>query len=304
MITAQMLQHNRTRHRPWALGSTNMSEARGQFEELRGCAMMEMQNAVMVVAHPDDEILWFSSILRQCKRVLVCFGASATSTESWDDGRAVMMDTYPLSKVRFLRLRQSDAFEASNWNKPREADCGLQLPRRKCPLYEKNAEELLQLLAVELRHERVVVTHNPWGEYGNEEHVQVFRVLTELKEKIGFDLYVDGYVSDRSAKLMSRSAHALEGNPLVYKTNRALAHALRNQYLKNDCWTWMVDYVWPSHESFYRVAAGASGDEAGIPVSIPLNYITYNFNRSPIRKIVSKTLPASVKLRMKRVGHV
>ena len=35
--------------------------------------MVQVQDAVMVVAHPDDEILWFSSILNQCKSVLVCF---------------------------------------------------------------------------------------------------------------------------------------------------------------------------------------------------------------------------------------
>ena len=136
----------------------------------------------MVFAHPDDEILWFSSILHQCRSVLVCFGPSATSKESWDGGRAVLMETYPLTKVRFLKVRQSDAFLAANWNKPKEADSGLQL-RRRSSLYEKNAEKLLPILEAELKYETLVFTHNPWGEYGNEEYVQVFRVLDEIKRK-------------------------------------------------------------------------------------------------------------------------
>jgi hypothetical protein len=273
------------------------------FPKLRGHAMVQIQNAVMVVAHPDDEILWFSSILHQCKSVLVCFGPSATSKESWDGGRAALMEMYPLAKVRFLKLRQSDAFLAANWNKPKEADSGMQL-RRRSSLYEKNAEKLLRILKVELNHESLVFTHNPWGEYGNEEHVQVFRVLSELKEELGFDLFVTSYVSEKSAKLMSRHAHTLEGNPLACQTNRMVAHKLKNLYLENNCWTWMADYEWPEYESFYRVMQPNERIELRSSASLPLNYITYNFNRSPIRKIASKTLPTSVKSHIKRAYNV
>lgn len=294
MFTAEMLQHRRS-----LLGARPRNVA-----DISGDEFPRMPDAVMVVAHPDDEILWFSSVLRQCKRVVVCFGASATSTETWDDGRAVMMDTYPLRKVQFLRVRQSDAFEASNWNKPMEDDSGLRLSRRPSPSYEKNAAELRRILAVELSGESLVFTHNPWGEYGNEEHVQVFRVLTALKDELGFDLYVDSYVSDRSAKLMCKSARSLEGNPLVCQTNRTLAHTLRNQYLKNNCWTWMTDYEWPAYESFYHVATAVDGAESGIPAGYPLNYLTYSFKRGPIRTIAGKALPPSVKSRIKRVCHV
>lgn len=265
--------------------------------------MVQIQNAVMVVAHPDDEILWFSSILNQCKSVLVCFGPSATSKESWDGGRAVLMETYPLTKVRFLKLRQSDAFEAANWNKPKDAESGLQL-RRRSSLYEENAEKLRSILEVELKHEKLVFTHNPWGEYGNEEHVQVFRVLTGLQERLGFDLFVTSYVSDRSVKLMSRYVHSLEGNLLMRETNRMLAHRLKNLYVENNCWTWTADYEWPEYESFYRVSQPNERIEPKTSASFPLNYIAYNFDQSLIRKIASKTLPASVKSHIKRAYKV
>ena len=72
------------------------------------------------------------------------------------------METYPLTKVRFLKLRQSDAFEAANWNKPKETDSGLQL-RRRSSLYETNAEKLLRILEVELKHESVSFYTQPVG---------------------------------------------------------------------------------------------------------------------------------------------
>jgi len=267
--------------------------------------MIEIQNAVMVVAHPDDEILWFSSILNQCKSVLVCFGPSATSKQSWDSGRAVLMETYPLTKVRFLKLRESDAFEAANWNKPKETDSGLQLRRgRTSSLYEGNAEKLLRILEVELKHESLIFTHNPWGEYGHEEHVQVFRILTELQEKIGFDLFVNSYVSDRTVKLMSKYMHSLEGNPLVSETDKVLAHRLKNLYLENNCWTWMDDHEWPGHESFYRVTQPNEKVKLEKTASVLLNYITYNLNQSTLRKIASNILPTSVKSHIKQAYNV
>ncbi|WP_445166915.1 PIG-L family deacetylase [Mycolicibacterium sp. Dal123E01] len=262
-----------------------------------------MQNAVMVVAHPDDEILWFSSILNQCKGVIVCFGPSVNSRETWDEGRAALIKEYPLAKVRFLNLRQSDAFEAANWNKPKESASGLRVRRGANSRYAKNAEELLRLLEVELQNESVVFTHNPWGEYGHEEHVQVFRILARLQQTIDFDLYVNGYVGNRSIKLMPKCLHLLQSDPFVRKTDTALASQLKDAYVENDCWTWSADYEWPEHEIFYR-AGQADEPKSRTTASMPLSYITRSLSRRPINKKVRKALPTSVKSYLKRALRI
>ncbi|AEV71898.1 GlcNAc-PI de-N-acetylase [Mycolicibacterium rhodesiae NBB3] len=254
---------------------------------------MDVQNAILVAAHPDDEILWFSSIFDLCKSVIVCYGASASSKESWDVGRAQLMDTYPHGKVRFLKVRQSGGFDAANWYRPEEAESGLRLRGRVSAVYERNAEDLFRILISNLAPESVVITHNPWGEYGHEEHVQVFRVLQRLQERIGFDLFVDGYVSDRSAKLMKRSLHLLEGAPIVRETDRGLAHQLKNLYIEHDCWTFHDDFEWPEFEVFYRVRQ-PDGPVQKASVSVPLNLISRSFYVSPIKKLAKKLLPTSV----------
>ena len=251
--------------------------------------MVHFHDAVLVVAHPDDEILWFSSILDHCKRVLVCFGPSATSAESWDAGRAAVMESYPLAKAKFLKLRQSNAFEGANWNRPREADSGLHLRRRRARgPYQRNARELRRILEEELNQENLVITHNPWGEYGNEEHVQVFRILMALQQELGFELFVDSYVSNRSVTLMARCEHSLQGNPVVRETDTAMAHRLKKLYLENGCWTWLDDYEWPEYESFYSVARPGGATGPATTASVPLNYITFTFNQSRLRKLASK----------------
>jgi hypothetical protein len=254
--------------------------------------MTNIGEATLVVAHPDDEILWFSSILQHCKSVMVCFGPSATSAESWDPGRSVLMNSYPLGKVRFLKLRQSDAFESADWSRAKETGSGLQL-RRTSPLYENNAARLMRMLEMELPGETVVITHNPWGEYGNEEHVQVYRVLSILRERLGFELLVNSYVSNRSMNLMSRYRYSLAADTVMRETDRALAHRLKDRYLANDCWTWMPDYEWPEYESLYRVTR--DGRQPGTTASPPLNYLHHDFHQSPIRKLASRAVPAPLR---------
>ena len=67
-----------------------------------------------------------------------------------------------------------------------------------------------------------------------------------------------------------------------------LVQRLKNLYLENNCWTFLDDYEWPEYECFYRVIQPHEGIGPRNPASFPLNYITYNFNRSPIRKVASK----------------
>ena len=37
---------------------------------------------LIVVAHPDDEILWASSIIKNAKKVIICFGKTSSLTIS------------------------------------------------------------------------------------------------------------------------------------------------------------------------------------------------------------------------------
>ena len=103
---------------------------------------------------------------------------------------------------------------------------------------------------------------------------------------------------------MSRCLHLLENNSLAREINRMLAERLKNLYLENNCWTWTADYEWPEYESFYRVIQPIDKHEQRTSASLPLNYITRNFIRSPIKKMAKKALPASVKSYIKRTYNV
>ena len=38
---------------------------------------MNLENFTIVLAHPDDEVIFASSILKTAKKIIICFGESA-----------------------------------------------------------------------------------------------------------------------------------------------------------------------------------------------------------------------------------
>ena len=204
--------------------------------------------STLVVAHPDDEVLWFSSVAARAAKVVMCFfGGSGLAHQ-----RRLAIRDHPLGSIVPLGLQQSGAYVRSDWKRPVETDVGLNIVHddrvRRC--YEENFHALIKLLGPELRDSKEVFTHNPWGEYGHEEHVQVYRAIRTLQDLFGFDLWVNNYCSIRSLSLLQEY---LCGQYARYETNSIdslFAERAKNVYLRHGAWTWPEDYEWFRDESF------------------------------------------------------
>jgi LmbE family N-acetylglucosaminyl deacetylase len=271
--------------------------------------MVSLGDAVIVVAHPDDEILWFSSIAKKCKKIIFCFGPSARSNQPWDPGRAELIANYPLTNAQFLNIAESDAYMTGLWTHPRETEDGLQL-RYPNARYSQNSTKLERELTAAIKHEKLVFTHNPWGEYGNEEHVQVYRILERIRRTGNFDLYVDSHVSNRSIALMLQRAGTLE-SPMILGTERAFALAIKQTYLRRNCWTWPESHEWPEYEAFYKVRANLNATvqrPMNCSTTPPLNYIyEERFNRSLVAQFLAQKFPQPAKSiinRMRLMGSL
>lgn len=216
------------------------------------------ERTTLVMAHPDDEVLWASSVLSRLERVVLCF-EEVPSQPGWSRGRRRSMAEYPLPFLTQLRLMESEVFDCADWPEPVETATGLLVkrPRQAMPGYSasrylENHRTLLDALRPLLNGSACVLTHSPWGEYGHEEHVQVFRAVADLQLELGFDLWIPGYVSEKSYGLMLRHLPRLHMNPVSYPTDPALVREIRMLYSRSGCWTWYEDYVWPEQEHFYR----------------------------------------------------
>lgn len=223
-----------------------------------------LEKSVIVAAHPDDEVLWFSSILGKVNDIIVCFVNTESSPE-WTAGRKKSLTAHPMKNLSILGIDQSEVFNGGDWNNPVIAEYGMEIVDKKVidrsEKYKRNYERLRQQLEKRLKGCLNVFTHNPWGEYGHEEHIQVYRAVKSLQGELKFTVWYSNYVSNKSFKLMLRHVDRFHFEYASFETNRALAREIRDIYKKNKCWTWYDHWEWYKQESFVHERDFEPGDK-------------------------------------------
>jgi hypothetical protein len=266
-----------------------------------------LRNSVIVGAHPDDELLWFNSILRDVDAVIVVFRDFWAQPEIGAK-RAAALAEYPRGNVTCLDIGEAGAYGCADWSQPVLTDHGIALgleanrrevtrlarlsfsrvaPADRVPVgragvaraYEANFFAIYRSLKERLTAEMNVFTHNPWGEYGHEEHIQVFRVLQKLREEIGFRLWMSNYCTDRAMPLAMRYFESCPGGYIRLPTDKAFADQVAAVYKQHDCWTWADDWAWFDEECFMEAPRAHSDSEPHRHL-FPLNFFTIDGQRS------------------------
>ena len=250
--------------------------------------------SILVVAHPDDEVLWFSSILERIEHVVFCFMA-VRSTPGFERRRHEVLSSYPPEHVTSLGLDESEVLNGADWRDPVATDFGLKvavseysLPGFSESRYRHNYSKLVTALEHKLAGYKNVFTHNPWGEYGNEEHVQVYRAVSALQVRMGFRLWFSNYCSNKTGNMMAQYVPKLVSNHATFATNKTLARKIKAIYQQNNCWTWNDDYEWPNRETFLTYDLGGVIDGKKYHV-FPVNMISIDLpkeyeHRSRLRR--------------------
>jgi LmbE family N-acetylglucosaminyl deacetylase len=213
----------------------------------------DLGRACVVVAHPDDEALWFSSLLGRVGQVLLCFEACDEYPEL-APGRQAVLDAYPLPGVRSLRLPEPCSVHLVDWSRAEPDAYGVALnlvaaddPRRE--RYRQSFAALRTALAPQLRGFASVFTHNAWGEYGHPDHIQVLRAVESLQPELGFRLFSSGYVAHRTMPLAARALPRI-ARWFELPTRPELVAPLEALYRAHGCWTWPTDYQRFATETF------------------------------------------------------
>lgn len=234
-----------------------------------------LADAALVVAHPDDEVLWFGSILPHVGRVIVAF-RDCDSLPGIGARRAAALAELPYRDLRCLGLAEAVSLGLADWAHPTPNEFGIALDRAAedsaaARRYRENFAALRGRLRRELAGRNCVFTHNPWGEYGHEDHVQMFRVVDALRAELGFGLWVSTYCSTRSEALARRYS-GIGGSGLVRRAvDRAFVRRIAGIYRKHDCWTWHADWDGTAEECFAALPPGNSA----MPSETPPLALTY-----------------------------
>lgn len=206
-------------------------------------------NAILVVAHPDDEVLWFASVVLQVARVIVAF-RDLDSQPGLGERRAAALARLPYRDLVALAIPEAGSFRRAAWDAVEPTPCGLAIAdaavRRR---YEANFAALRTALRELLPGGSTVFTHNPWGEYGHEDHVQVHRAVASRCAARRLDVWTPAYCSARTLPFARRHAPSGVAGADI---DRGAAQALAQIYRDCGCWTWKAGWQWRSHEPFLR----------------------------------------------------
>ncbi len=251
----------------------------------------------LILAHPDDEVIFANSILKRVHKTIICY-QDIPNENLISKGRHQAAQNYPLTNFLQLGLVQSRfSYKTINWKNPSETKFGLKGYLNKND-YEKNYKLLFDKLSKILTKDSVVITHNPWGEYGHPEHIQVNRVISELSLKKNFEFFVTGFVSTSTLDYARLLINRLGSEFIKYETDFELYQSIKKLYSENGCWTWFNQSIQNKHEIFYKQINNDTNDkQSKIKINqIPLYIINdgNSFTRNLIH-IIKIFLPRSIK---------
>ena len=266
----------------------------------------QLSKATLIVCHPDDENLWFSSVLATIGRIIIVYGPSPYEI-TITAGRKEASRKHPLPNAEFWNYTESMCFQGGNWSSPVLDDMGLKLrasgplPGYDRELYERNFRSLVSDIKSVAEDSSLIITHNPWGEYGHEEHVMLHNAVVNTAKSIGTPVWYNNYASDRSMQLMSMYLRGEQPFFETLDTDTKLAKQIQRHYEQNNCWTWpFPNYVWPNQEAM--ICHNAKGALSISGSSLPINYIDVDGGYRPEDTIQAKNnFPRKIANKLKKV---
>ncbi len=205
---------------------------------------MKKNKYIVVVAHPDDEILWASSICEKASKVIICFSEDKNSLKI-SQGRKIFSKNAP-ENFYFLDIKEPSQKGITFFqNKSYIRNC------ISDKSFKKIKKELLKLIDC-----KSVYTHNYWGEYGHPQHVAIHLAVRSICKEKKISCKMFSYFNLRTFALrncyLRRNYVILEKK----KVSEKLFFNLKNQYTKSHCWTFPRSYAPPKYEYFYEINQG------------------------------------------------
>ena len=225
----------------------------------------------IIVAHPDDETLFASSLVQYANEIIICFSKNELEKKI-SYGRDELKKKFLLDNATFLELTESTKYIASakdskisNYglfaiNKNHTESVLRFLKKNKG--FQNTSNLMSSIIKDSLKGKESVITHSPWGDYGNIEHINVFDSTFKACQSIGVALYCFGYSSQYTYRHMREYLdNSRPDSILTLKTNKLIFKELEALYKSKNCWTWYENYILPTEETFIKLFPQSATDE-------------------------------------------
>lgn len=183
---------------------------------------------VMIVAHPDDDILWGGAHLIEDNYLVVCVTCGAVKYRV-NEFISVMHET----NDRYVMLGYPDKTngERDNWDSVRDS-------------IRQDLEEILSL-----KDWKLIVTHNPQGEYGHIHHKMTSSLVTDVAIDKNKLYYFGRYHSKKKVPLYYDEMAPI--NDSVLKRKKQLIGLYKSQYFIQTAFDHMFGYEdWESYDEW------------------------------------------------------
>lgn len=172
-----------------------------------------MKNITVLVAHPDDEVIFGWPVLKDAKKIICCAN-DLNHPRMWGKDR----------KEAFLEIGKLIGAEVVCLDN----NCDFRLLGQITGEFNKFAKQVNEAI----KNEDVIFTHNGWGEYGHIDHILVHAIAKNTgKRIIVTDIVVDlGWFPVRGWDL---------GKPFAdCNIDYEFYNKCKEIYVKHGCWTW------------------------------------------------------------------
>lgn len=182
------------------------------------------KNLIMLIAHPDDEVIFGWMVLKQAKEIICCtndnnpsFPICSTKKDNWINRQKALEEIGRLLEIRITNLGYNSDF--------------YQLPDKEI---QKLSNEINHLI----KNEPVIFTHNSWGEYGHKDHILVHN----LAKRSGIPLLVsDIKVENTEASKLYKKPNLTDYRTVSNDWN--FYQKCKTIYEKYNCWTWNQNFI-------------------------------------------------------------
>lgn len=174
-----------------------------------------MRDITLLVAHPDDEVIFGWPVLQRAKRIICCSSDLNNPDRQWcKDRKKALYEIGSLLGISVDCLDYNSEF--------------YKVDARKGELW-KLSQDVLSLL----QSAGSVFTHNPWGEYGHMDHILIHQVARASGKKLFYsDICVEaGWQPCIPWPSLIKEVEFCTNDISFYERCKAI-------YERIGCWTW------------------------------------------------------------------